>query len=42
MTMSFFGFWWLILWRSRSTVKPKPTHEDPYPKPQWRGAGGNL
>jgi hypothetical protein len=42
MTLSFFGFWWLIVWRSRSTVKPKPVNEDPYPKPQWRGAGGNL
>jgi len=42
MTMSFFGFWWLILWRARSAVKPKPAYEDPYPKPQWRGAGGNL
>lgn len=42
MTISFFGFWWLILWRARSTVKPKPAKEDPYPKPQWRGAGGNL
>jgi hypothetical protein len=42
MTLSFFGFWWLILWRSRATVKPKPAKEDPYPKPQWRGLGGNL
>lgn len=42
MTISFFGFWWLILWRSRSTVAPKPAKEDPYPKPQWRGAGGNM
>jgi len=23
MTLSFFGFWWLILWRARSTVLPK-------------------
>ena len=42
MTLSFFGFWWLIVWRSRSTVRPKPAKEDLYPKPEWRGAGGNL
>ena len=40
--VSFFGFWWLILWRSKSTVRPKPAKEDPYPKPRWRGAGGDL
>ncbi len=42
MALSFFGFWWLIVWRARSTVQPKPIKEDPYPKPEWRGAGGNL
>ena len=42
MTLSFFGFWWLILWRSKSTVRPKPAKEDPYPRPRWRGAGGDL
>lgn len=42
MALSFFGFWWLIIWRSRSNETPKPAKEDPYPKPQWRGARGNL
>jgi len=42
MSLSFLGFWWLIVWRSRSTVKPKLIAESPYPKPQWRGAGGNI
>ena len=42
MSLSFLGFWWLIIWRSRTTVKPKPLAESPYPKPQWRGAGRDL
>jgi hypothetical protein len=23
MSLSFFGFWWLILWRARSTAVPR-------------------
>lgn len=42
MTLSFLGFVWLIAWRGRSTVKPKPKSVPLYPKPEWRGLGGTL
>ncbi|MDW8258330.1 MAG: hypothetical protein RML32_02680 [Gammaproteobacteria bacterium] len=42
MTLSFFGFVWLIRWRAKA--QPVPDFADPnaLPVPKWRGAGGNM
>jgi hypothetical protein len=42
MALSFLGFPWLIWWRGHAKVVPAPAEVSPYPKPRWRGAGGDL
>lgn len=42
MTLSLFGFVWLIRWRGTTSVVPRKRAGDGLPKPQWRGAGGTL
>jgi hypothetical protein len=41
MATSFLGFIWLIRWRGKSTVKPKPVGPPPAATTVWRGIGGN-
>jgi hypothetical protein len=42
MTLSAFGFVWLIWWRGRAAPVTRAVDPNAPPKPVWRGLGGNA